>query len=137
MNLSQIQWGEFITKQFWFGIERTGTHLTDKAFLAIGAGLVVVGIVALVYAWISKNEFFVRSAVKLGKTFITIGLLEGLWYLLRTQYVQAFGTRLVAILLLLWAVIAVVFQMRYFISHYKVDAEKARRASEIDKYLKR
>lgn len=136
MNFKNINWGEVFSRDFWFGIDRAVIHTSDKAFLYIGAALVVLAIITLIYARFSKNKFLGRVAVRLSKIFITIGLLEGLWYLLRTQYVAALGTRFVAALLLVWALVWIYFPIKYLVKNYKVDMEKAQREMSRDKYLK-
>lgn len=135
MNFNQIDWGEVFSKSFWFGIDRVTIHLSDKLFLWGGAVLVFLGIVALVYARFSKNQFLARFAVRLSKIFLTIGLLEGLWYLLRTQYVAALGTRFAAVLLVVWGLVWLFFPIRNLIRNYKTDMEKAQRQASRDKYL--
>lgn len=136
MNFKNINWGEVFSKDFWFGIDRTAIHTSDKVFLYIGSALVALAIIALIYARFSKNQFLGRVAVRLSKLFITIGLLEGLWYLLRIQYVSALGTRFVAALLLVWAVVWIYFPLKYLVKNYKFDMEKAQREMSREKYLK-
>lgn len=135
MNFNNIDWGEVFSKNFWFGIDRARIHFADTAFLYIGGALVAFGILMLLYARFSRNQFLARVAVRISKIFLTIGLLEGLWYLLRTQYVQALGTRLVAVSLLVWGLIWLYFPIRYLLKNYKEDMEKAHREMNREKYL--
>lgn len=135
MNFKNINWGEVFSKDFWFGIDRAVIHTSDKAFLYIGAGLVALAIITLIYARFSKNHFLGRVAVRFSKIFITIGLLEGLWYLLRIQYVAALGTRTVALVLLIWGLVWAYFPIKYLLKNYKFDMEKAQREMSREKYL--
>lgn len=96
-----------------------------------------LGIIALLYARFAHNQFLAKVAVRVSKIFITIGIFEGIWYMLRTQYVQALGTRFVAALLLAWGLVWLYFPVRYLISHYKTDMEKAQRQASREKYLQR
>jgi hypothetical protein len=137
MNIKDINWSEVFSKDFWFGIDRFAIHFSDKVFLYIGIALVVAGIFKLVYSRFSHNKFLSRVASRAGKILITIGLLEGLWYLLRTQYVQALGTKAVAALLLVWLVIWLYFPLRYLFSNYKEDMDRAQREASREKYLKK
>jgi hypothetical protein len=137
MNIKDINWDEVFSKDFWFGIDRFSIHFSDKMFLYIGIALVVAGILKLLYARFSHNKFLARVASRVGKILITIGLLEGLWYLLRTQFVQALGTRAVAMLLLVWLVIWLYFPLRYLLKNYKEDMEQAQREASREKYLKK
>ena len=137
MNFKEINWGEVFSRDFWFGIDRAVIHTSDKAFLYVGAILVALGIIAVLFARFSKNQFLGRVAVRLSKIFITIGLLEGVWYLLRTQFVQALGSRFVAALLIVWGLVWLYWPIKYLIKNYKVDMEKAQREASREKYLKR
>ncbi len=137
MNLKEINWAEVFSRDFWFGIDRFSIHFTDKAFLWIGVALVVLSVIALLYARFADNEFLAKVAVRISKIFMVIGLFEGLWYLLRTQYVAALGTRTVALLILVWGLIWIYFPIRYIVTHYKTDMEKAQRQASREKYLKK
>jgi hypothetical protein len=137
MNFNNIDWGKVFSKNFWFSIDRVTIHPSDKAFLYIGGVLAVAGILKLFYARFSRNQFLARIAVRVSKILLTIGLLEGLWYLLRTQYVQFFGTRAVALAILLWGIIWMYYPIKYLFRNYKEDMEKAHREMSREKYLKR
>jgi uncharacterized membrane protein len=137
INFSNINWGEFISKDFWFGIDRASLHTSDKMFLFIGVAMIVVGIVAFIYARFAKNQFLARAARWFGKIFLTTGLFEGIWFALRSQYVYVLGTRFVATLLLVWALIWLYFPVKYLLRNYKLDMERAERQASRDKYLAR
>lgn len=134
--MKDINWGEVFSKDFWFGIDRFSIHLTDKLFLYIGLAFVVIAILKLLYARFARNKFLAQVALRVSKIFLTIGLLEGVWYVLRTQYVQALGTRFAALLLLVWGLVWLYFPIRYLFTHYKTDMEKAQREASREKYLK-
>ena len=137
MNFSNINWGEVFSKDFWFGIDRVMLHTSDKAFLYIGITMFVIGLIALAYAKFASNKFLALVAVRVSKIFLLIGLFEAFWFLLRTQFVAALGTRFTAVLLLVWAVVWLYFPLRYLVTHYKVDMEKAQREANREKYLKK
>lgn len=137
MNFSNINWSEVWSKDFWFGIDRFMIHASDKAFLYIGIGLVILGLIALAYARFAHNIFLQRVALRISKIFLIIGLLEAFWFLLRTQFVAALGTRFTAVLLLLWGLVWMYWPIKYLITHYSEDMEKAQRQASRDKYLKK
>lgn len=137
INFQDIQWGDFMTTQFWFAIDRSMIHLSDRLFLAAGAALLVLGLVALAYGRFVNNQFLSRVAYRVAKIFITIAVFEGLWYCLRTQYVQVFGTKFAAALVLLVGLVWLYWPIKYLITNYKVDMAEAQRAASREKYLKR
>jgi hypothetical protein len=135
INFSNINWGEVWSKDFWFAIDRTRIHTSDTLLLYIGAALVALGIILLIFKKLAKNQFLGRVAGRFAKIALTIGLLEGVWYLLRWQYVQALGTRLVAVLLLVWGLAWLYFPIKYLLRNYKLDMEQASREASRMKYL--
>ena len=103
--IKNINWHDFITTKFWFDIDTTKIHPSETAFVYLGIALVVLGIILLAYARFSKNKFLARVANWVAKIFLTIGLLEGVWFFLRFEYVQTLGSKFIAALLLLWGII--------------------------------
>lgn len=137
MNFKEINWSEVFSKDFWFGIDRFAIHLSDRMFLWTGIVLVVLSIIFLLYARFASNQFLAKFALRVSKILLIIGLSEGVWYLLRTQFVQALGTRFTATVILLLGLVWLYFPIRYLVTHYKVDMEKAQREANREKYLKK
>lgn len=137
INFQDIKWNEFATSQFWFAIDRSMIHLSDRIFLLIAIVLLVLGIFFFLFAWFSKNQFLSRVAGRVSKIFITIALLEGLWYALRYQLVQVFGTKAAAVLILVVGLVWLYWPIKYLIKNYKVDMAEAQRAASREKYLNR
>ncbi len=135
INFQDIKWAEFKTTQFWFAIDRSMIHLSDKLFLVVGAILLVLAVIIFVYAQLVNNRFLSQVARRISKIFASVAILEGLWFLLRSQYVQVFGTRFVALLILLGGLIWLYWPIKYLVSNYKVDMEKAQREASREKYL--
>ncbi len=133
--IKNINWHDFITTKFWFEVDRARIHPSEQAFLYIGIGLVVLGVLALVFARFTHNKFLARVAMWLAKIFLTIGILEGIWYLMRTQYAQLLGSKFVAALLLLWGIIWIYWPIRYLLKNYQEDMVKAEREASREKYL--
>lgn len=141
MNLSfnyhNIKLSELLTTQFWFAIDRSTLHFSDKLFLLIGAVLVVFAIALFVYAKLIPNKFLGKFAAHTAKIFLTIGILEAFWFGLRYQYAQVLGTRFTATLILLIGVIWMYWPVKYLFSNYKEDVAKAEREASREKYLNR
>lgn len=135
--IKNINWHDFITSKFWFYIDRAQIHPSEKAFLYIGIGLVVLGILFLIFARFNKNQFLVKVAIRFAKIFLTIGVVEGIWFLLRFEYAQVLGTKFVAALILLWGIIWLYWPIKYLLIHYKLDMAEAARAASREKYLKK
>lgn len=135
INFQDIKWAELATTKFWFAIDRSMIHLSDKVFLLAGAVLIVLAIAAFVYSKLIDNKFLALVASRVAKIFFTIGILEVIWFGLRYQLVQVFGTRFVAVLILLTGLVWLYFPIRYLITHYKEDMERAQREASREKYL--
>ncbi len=137
INFQDIKWSEFATTQFWFAIDRSMLHLSDRLFLLAAVVLLVLGLIVLAYGRFINNQFLSRVAYRVAKIFISVAVLEGLWYFLRTQYVQVFGTKFAAALVLLAGLVWLYWPIKYLITNYKVDMAEAQRAASREKYLKR
>lgn len=137
VNWQDIKWHQLKTGDFWFGIDRVTLHVSDKIFLLAGLVLIIIGIIFLAFARFTTNQFLAKVAVRFTKIFITISLLEGLWFFFRTQYAQMLGTKFMAVLILLIGLVWLYWPIKYLIVHYKVDMAEAARAASREKYLKR
>ena len=135
INFQDIKWSEFATTQFWFAIDRAMLHQSDRIFLLIAAVLFVIGLIILTFALVTKNQFLSRVAKRMSKIFITIAVLEALWFGLRYQLVQVFGTKAAAVLILLTGLVWLYWPLKYLIKNYKVDMAEAQRAASREKYL--
>ncbi len=135
INFSGIKWADYATSKFWFAIDRAALHNTDKLILILGAVLFVIGIAVFVYAKVVKNQFLSLVARRVAKIFVTIGLLEVLWFGLRYELVQVFGTHFTAALILIFGLVWLYFPIKYLISHYEADMERAQREASREKYL--
>lgn len=136
INFKDIQWHDLLTTDFWFDIDRSMLHLSDKLFLYGGGLLVILGIIALIVSRFLSNEFIKKVVKRVSKIFITIGLLEAIWFGLRMQYVQVLGFRFTALLIALAGLIWLYFPISYLITHYRTDMAIAARAASREKYLK-
>lgn len=130
-----INWKELITKQYWFGLDRGVVHLTDQIILYTGAALVLLGVILLIVKLISKDTLKKPQISRVSSVFITVGLLEMLWYVLRWQYVNALGSRFMAALI---GVIGLMFlwkPIKYFLFSYRKDVVIQSKEQLKEKYL--
>jgi hypothetical protein len=134
IDFKNINWSQFATGDYWFGIDSV-LHQTDKLFFYGGALLIIIGIIAISYARFAANQFLAKVARQVSKIFVTIGVLELLWFGLRYEVAQVIGTRFVAFLILLVGLIWLYYPIRYLISHYETDMTRARREASREKYL--
>ncbi len=131
-----IDWSLVFSSQFWFGIDRfKGVSMADKIILWFGVALLVVGIIVLVYRLVSKNHLLKPALGRISSVFITIGLLEMLWFLLRSQFVTALGTRTAALLVALTGLAFLIKPIRYFFTQYSQDHAAYIKQKQKDKYL--
>ena len=130
-----INWSVFITTRYWFGIERGVLYLTDKIILGAGAALVVIGVLVLLYKLLSKNVLVKPHLGRISSVFISVGLVEMLWYLLRTQYVNVLGTRTAALLVGLVGLYYLIKPIKYFFKQYRSDLAQFHQQQQKEKYL--
>lgn len=136
MNLNNINWSQFITPGFWFSVERGTLHLTDKIILGAGAALVILGVLTLLMKLLAKNFLLKPALSRISSVFLTIGLLEMLWYLLRIQYVNVLASRVSALVVLIFGCIYLVKPIKYFWFEYRPDLAKFAQQQQKEKYLK-
>ncbi|GEM_PF-855741 len=133
-----IDWSVFLGRQFWFGIDRFGgMALTDKIILWAGVGFLAIGILVMVYRIVSKNVLIKPALGRISSVFITVGLLEMFWYLLRAQFVNTLGTRFAALLILLVGLAFLYSPLKYFWKRYSHDLVNHEREQIKQKYLQK
>ncbi len=130
-----INWNKFFSTEYWFAIDRAIIHPTDKIIFGFGAAIFILGVIALVGKMITKNKLLKPSIGRIGTVFIWVGLLELLWYFLRTQYVYALGTRFAALLIGVVGLLFLYSPIKYFFTQYKNDREQFEKQQVKDKYL--
>lgn len=133
-----INWSVFTTSHFWFGIDRfNGVSLTDKIILWFGVALLATGIIVLVYRVLSKDTLLKPMISRVSSVFITVGLLEMFWFLLRNQFVNTLGTRAVALLIGLTGLLFLYQPIKYFWRQYGGDLQSYQKQQLKDKYLQK
>lgn len=136
--LNPIDWSLVWSSQFWFGIDRfKGVSMADKMILWFGVGLLAVGIVVLVYRLLSKNKLLKPTLGRISSVFITVGLIEMLWFVLRSQFVNTLGTRFTAVLIGLVGLGFLYSPIKYFLKQYSKDIEIYQKEELKNKYLQK
>ncbi len=130
-----INWKEVFSQKFWFDIDLATLHRSDYLILYIGAALALVGIGLSIYRIMVKNQFLKKVAGRIAQIFITIGLLEVLWFGLRYENTRGLGTKFTAALIFLVGLIWLYWPVKYIITRYKTDMAEAERKVMRDKYL--
>lgn len=138
MNLiKNINWHELITAKFWFTIDTSRIHPSEKAFLYLGGILIILGVLKVLAARFTKNKFLANVAVRFAKICFTIGILEVIWFGLRYEYAQVIGTKFVAALIVLLGIIWMYWPVKYLLTRYKTDMAQASLQASREKYLKK
>lgn len=133
-----IDWSLVWSSQFWFGIDRfKGVSMADKIILWFGVGLLAVGIIVLVYRLLSKNVLLKPILGRISSVFISVGLLEMFWFLLRSQLVNTLGSRFTAVLIGLIGLGFLYGPLKYFLRQYSQDATAYQREELKNKYLQK
>ena len=133
----EINWNEFISKSFWFGIDRANLHRGDYFILYAGTALIGLAILLALYKMMAKNEFKKKVVGRIATIFFTIGFLEVIWFGLRYENITALGTKFASALILLAGLWWLYFPLKYFITRYSTDMEEAERKVQREKYINR
>lgn len=135
---NSIDWSLVWSSPFWFGIDRfKGVSMADKIILWFGVGLLAVGIIVLVYRLLSKNVLLKPIFGRISSVFITVGLLEMFWFLLRSQLVVTLGSRFTALLIGLVGLGFLYWPIKYFLKQYSHDSVTYQREELKNKYLQK
>lgn len=132
-----INWNEVFSTDFWFSLDRAGLHKSDYAIFYFGLALVAFGIALTIYKKTANNKFLKKVAGRVATIFMTIGVMEALWFGLRYENTSALGTKFTAVLILLAGLVWLYFPVRYLMTRYKTDMAEAERQVMRDKYLNR
>lgn len=125
----------FFSVQHQFKIDPSNLSKTDHGILLAGIILVVVSLI------LRATTFFVNDKLKRGLLMrfyhltLLIGLLEAIWYVLRFENVQFFGSHFVAYLIGLVGVVWLGFILKYWWKVYPAQREKQRKEQVRLKYL--
>lgn len=133
----QINWQELTSKNYWLGIDRLGMHLTDKVILFFGLGLIALAITLWILRRFKTSPVTTQFYSRLISVFFTVGLLEGLWFVLRSQYVNTLGTRLAALIIGLVGLAFLIKPLKYFIFNYRQDLTRLSKEQLKQKYLQK
>lgn len=135
--IRNINWHELVTTKFWFFIDTSRIHPSEKAFLYLGGVLIILGFFKVLVARFIKNKFLANVAVRFAKISFTIGALEIIWFGLRYEYAQVLGTKFVAVLIVLAGIIWMYWPLKYLLTRYKTDMAQASLQASREKYLKK
>lgn len=89
-----------LTLKALFEINRISIDSTDKFFLMLGGLFLVLAAIFKLSSVYAPSSVDKKYRGKLFTVFLTIGLLELVWFGARSQFVRFFGTKFVALLIL-------------------------------------
>lgn len=112
---------KLLEKDYLFNINRVLLTRSDKLIFVIGAVLVVVAIVFKIAALYAPTPVDKLLRNKFYKLFLTIGLLEVVWFGFRYEEVTFFGSHFVAFVILLIGAIWFVQLIFSIFKNYKAD----------------
>lgn len=90
-----------LTSDFWFQVDRSGLHLSDKIILWIAVGLVVLACLQFLGSRYVTRPFDKEILRKLAGATLWFGLLELLWFVFRYEYATMLGTHAAALVIAL------------------------------------
>ncbi len=100
MNLKPL-----LTPQYWFSVNSAFIDPKEKLFFLIGIVLVLLGIVLKISAVLAVSPVDRKYRNKFYKLFLTIGLMQAVWFLCRYENIAFFNTQFVAWLIALAGII--------------------------------
>jgi hypothetical protein len=131
-----IDFKKLISYEYLIGIDRAMLHRTDKGIFAIGAALVVAGIVFKLTGKLAPHQYAKNLWYRLSNWALTIGILEVLWFGLRYQNIRILGSHLTAFLILVVGLIWLVPIVKYWLGQYRRDVAQWEKDQQKQKYIK-
>ena len=125
----------FFTVKYLFEINRISLDSVDKFFLMLAGLLLVLAAIFKLSSVYSPNPADKKYRSQLYNVFLTIGLLEGVWFLARYQFIRFFGSRFVALLILLIGIVWFGAVLMKMIKNYKVEKVNWEKEELKRKYL--
>jgi hypothetical protein len=126
---------QFFSVKSLFEINRVMVEPADKALMFVGLVLVVLAILFKAATFYAPTPVDKKYRGRFFNLFAWIGISELIWYAARAQYVRFFGTRFVALFILLiglcWLVPLVVKSFR----HYSAEKDQWEKDQLKQKYL--
>jgi hypothetical protein len=113
-----IDWKKIFSEEFFFHIDRIRLHRSDWLVVIIGSLFIIGGVITTVIRRSKQNPFTRQFLLQLTKVFLTIGLLELVWFGLRYEAVRWFGTHFTAVLIFAGGMVWIgVILKKYFQTH--------------------
>ena len=125
----------FFSYQNLFQFNTAYVDPKEKLFLFAGLILVLLGIVLKIAAVLALNPVDKKYRSKFYHLFLTIGLSEMVWYWLRSENIQFFGTHFVALLVALIGIIWFVVILAKTIKNYPEEKRNWEKEQVRQKYL--
>ncbi len=126
---------QYFTTKFLFNINRVMLEKPDKVLLGIGLVLVIFAIVFKLAEMFSPTPTDKKFRRKLFNLFLTIGILEAVWFGARYQNVRFFGTHFVGLLILLIGLIWLGFVVVDMVKNYSKEKDQWEKDQVKLKYL--
>lgn len=130
-----FKFAKLISPQYLFEINRVILTRSDKVFFVIGSIALVLAIVLKIAEVYALNPIDKHLRNRLFNLFLTVGILEVLWFGARYQNVKFFGTHFLALLFLLIGIVWFVNILVSVIRHYKTDKTAWEKEQIKQKYL--
>ncbi len=112
---------KLFNKEYLFSVNRVLLARSDKLFFIVGAVLIILAILLKVASIYAPNPIDKILRNKFYKLFLTIGVLEILWFGFRYENVPFFGSHFIALLILLIGLAWFIKLLISFIVNYKKD----------------
>ena len=121
---------------FMFYVNPVHLSRVDTLFGLIAGLSIVVSIACKGAMRFSKNDVFTKLVHRYFRLSATVGIVGALWYGLRYQNIDIFGSHFVFILLLVIAAIWKFYIVRYWFAKYRSEKDAWEKEQIKRKYLK-
>lgn len=118
-----------------FEINRISMDSVDKFFLMLGGLFLVLAAIFKLSSVYAPSSVDKKYRGKLFIIFLTTGLLELVWFGARSQFIRFFGTRFVALFILLIGIIWFLVVLVKMLKNYKTEKTEWEKEQVKKKYL--
>ena len=126
---------KLLSADYLFNVDRVILTRSDFIFYYFGIALVLLAIVMKIASTKAPNPVDKHYRQKAFTLFVTIGILEILWFGARYQAIRFFGSHFVALVILCVGIVWAVFLITDIVQHYKPAKEKWEKEQVRQKYL--
>ena len=126
---------KLLSYQYLFEVNPVLLTRSDKFFAAIGVVCVILAIVFKISAIYSPSPIDKNMRERFFNLFLTIGILEVIWFGARYQNIRFFGSHFIALLILVIGLVWLVNLILKIVKNYSIEKSAWEKDQVKNKYL--